>query len=64
MLKQVRDAIQEKMPKIDADLIGLSRKCNKLLRRIREIVDMHFHEAGELVDEPITTKIGTSTLSS
>jgi hypothetical protein len=54
MLKQVRDAIQEKMPTIDVDLIGLSRKCNKLVRRIREIVGVHFREAGKLVDEPIT----------
>jgi hypothetical protein len=36
MLKELRDATQDEIPKFDADLINISRKSNKLLEKIRE----------------------------
>jgi hypothetical protein len=36
MLQQLRDAVMEKMLVFDTDLMGLSRKYNRLLQRIRQ----------------------------
>jgi hypothetical protein len=36
LLAQLKDCLQESVPKLSIDLVTLTRKCNKLLERIRE----------------------------